>query len=465
MKKKLFLQIKYYVMDIGESSSSGEIISSFENISNVFTSYTEIPSSGFNCLFKAQRYGKWFVLKGLKPEHQQETIYLELLNKEFELGVQMEHPNIVHTISKEIDPVVGPCIVMEYVDGITLKEFLAQRPSQEIRLKIVKELLDAMSYYHSLQIIHRDLKPDNILITRNGQNVKLIDFGLADSDYHGVLKQPAGSNKYAAPEQVKGNVPLDNRADIYAFGIILRQLFPNRYGGVARKCTHQDREKRFQHAEEIWQSMQHRSRRLMLVFACLILLCLVMGLWLFLYQSKEKSETTPVTEELINQKSSDTNTEQQLPIADSTEIILPLEDFSESSSSKTLTEKNIDNQDDLYFQKEAQRMIDKKLDSMFKPWWDWYSKWEKTIPDKSLSPSELTDAGGEMQFREPLKSGFYKKDQVVSSVIQKIPQCEKMKMQLKSYYEEKFFERQNKIIDTIQPTLEKKSIRKFNEDF
>ena len=68
MKKKLFLQIKYYVMDIGESSSSGEIISSFENISNVFTSYTEIPSSGFNCLFKAQRYGKWFVLKGLKPE-------------------------------------------------------------------------------------------------------------------------------------------------------------------------------------------------------------------------------------------------------------------------------------------------------------------------------------------------------------------------------------------------------------
>lgn len=453
-------------MDISESSTSGEIISSFENIPNVFTSYTEIPSQGFNRLFKAQRYGKWFVLKGLMPEHQQEIVYLELLNKEFELGVQMEHPNIVHTISKEIDPVVGPCIVMEYVDGITLKEFLAQRPSQEIRLKIVKELLDAMSYYHSLQIIHRDLKPDNILITRNGQNVKLIDFGLADSDYHGVLKQPAGSNKYAAPEQVNGDVPLDNRADIYAFGIILRQLFPNRYGSVARKCTHQDREKRFQRAEEIWQSMQHRSRRLMFVFACLILLCLVMGLWLYFHQPKKKSEIIPVTEELINRKSSDTNTEQQLPNDESTELVSSLEDFSESSSSpKTLKNKNIDNQDDLYFEKEARRMIDKKLDSMFKPWWDWYSKWEKTIPDQSLSPSELTDAGGEMQFREPLKGGFYKKDQVVSSVIQKIPQCEKMEMQLKSYYEEKFFERQNKIIDTIQPTLEKKSIRKFNKDF
>ena len=183
------------------------------------------------------------------------------------------------------------------------------------------------------------------------------------------------------------------------------------------------------------------------------------------HQSKEETEIIPVTEDLIIQKSSDTNIEQQLPIDESTQAVSPLEDLSESSPSKTLKEKNIDNQDDLYFEKEARRMIDKKLDSMFKPWWDWYSKWEKTIPDKSLSPSELTDAGGEMQFREPLKSGFYKKDQVVSSVIQKIPQCEKMEMQLKSYYEEKFLERQNKIIDTIQPTLEKKSIRKFNKDF
>lgn len=445
-------------------SSSGEIISSFENISNVFTAFTEIPSQGFNRLFKAQRYGKWYVLKGLKPEHQQEIVYLELLNKEFELGVRMEHPNIAHTISKEIDPVVGPCIVMEYVDGITLKDFLAQRPSRGIRLKIVKELLDAMSYYHSLQIIHRDLKPDNILITRNGHNVKLIDFGLADSDYHGVLKQPAGSDKYAAPEQVAGNVPIDCRADIYAFGIILKQLFPNQYGRVARKCTHQDREKRFHHAEEIWQSMQHRSRRLMLVSLGL-LLSLVMGLWLYLHHSKEEAETIPVTEELTNQKSSDAEVKQLASITDSTEVVSSLEDLSGSSSSKTLKEKNTGNYDDLYFQKEAQCLIDQKLDSMFRPWWNWYAEWEKTIPDKSLSPSELTDAGGEMQFREPLKSGFYKKEEVVASVIKKIPQCEKMKMQLNSYYEEKYLERQNKILDTIRTTLEKKSIREFNKDF
>ena len=433
-------------------STSGKITSSFENISDVFTSYSEIPSNGFNRLFKAQRYGKWFVLKGLKQEFQHKELYRELLTKEFELGVRMDHPNIARIISRETDPVAGSCLVMEYVDGVTLKEFLTQHPSHKIRLKIAKELLDAMSYYHSLQIIHRDLKPDNILITRNGYNVKIIDFGLADSDWHGVFKQPAGSNKYAAPEQLAGGVPLDNRADIYAFGIILRQLFPNRYGWIARKCAHQDREKRFQHAEEIWQSMQCRPRRLMLVFAGL-LLCLVMGFWLFFHQS------------LIIQKSYDANTERQLPIDESTEAVSSLEDLSESSSSKTLTEKNIDNQDDWYFQKEAQRMIDQKLDSMFKPWWDWYRAWEPTIKDKSLDPDEVAAVGDEMLLREPLMGGLYKKEDVVSSVIKKIPQCEKMEMQLKYYYEEKYFERQGKILDIFDTIFEKNSTRKLNKDF
>lgn len=146
-----------------ESSSSGAITSSFENISDVFTSYSEIPSSGFNCLYKAQRYGKWFVLKGLKPEYRDKGLYLGLLAKEFELGMKMEHPHIAHTFSKETDPVAGPCMVMEYVDGVTLREFLETKPDAKTRLKIVRELLSAMAYCHSLQIIHRDLKPDRPL--------------------------------------------------------------------------------------------------------------------------------------------------------------------------------------------------------------------------------------------------------------------------------------------------------------
>ena len=247
-------------MTANDSSSSGEITSSFEKISDVFTSYSEIPSEGFNRLYKAQRYGKWFIIKGLKPEYQHKEVYVSLLTKEFELGLKMDHPNIAHIFSKETDPVAGPCIVMEYVDGVTLKAFLKQNPPRKVRMKIAKELLSAMSYYHSMQIVHRDLKPDNILITRNGHNVKIIDFGLADSDWHGVLKQPTGSENYAAPEQKKGDTPIDCRADIYSFGKIVRLLFPHSYRRIAHKCTQENRERRYSNAEEILRHIQLRKR-------------------------------------------------------------------------------------------------------------------------------------------------------------------------------------------------------------
>ena len=250
-----------------ESSSSGEITSSVENISKVFTQYTEIPSSGFNCLFKAQRYGKWFVLKGLRPEHRNEAIYRELLTKEFELGIQMDHPNIARTYSFETDPVAGPCIVMEYVDGITLKEFLKAKPTLLTRNAIADQLLHAMAYYHGKQIVHRDLKPDNILITHNGHNVKIIDFGLADSDTFAVLKQPAGSPKYMAPEQIKGDVKIDARADLYSFAKILKQVLPiwhGKWSTVICKCDNYDREKRPTDANAIVEKLKQSKRQFLI---------------------------------------------------------------------------------------------------------------------------------------------------------------------------------------------------------
>lgn len=347
-----------------ESSSSGAITSSFENISDVFTSYSEIPSSGFNCLYKAQRYGKWFVLKGLKPEYRNQGLYLELLAKEFELGMKMDHPHIAHTFSKENDPVAGPCMVMEYVDGMTLREFLETKPDAKTRLNIVRELLSAIAYYHNLQIIHRDLKPDNILITRNGHNVKLIDFGLADSDYHGILKQPAGTNRYAAPEQTAGNMPIDLRADLYAFGIILPQIFPNRYRAIARKCTRADREKRFSNAEEILRRLQ-RQRTLvpLLIIAAIftVTICLL-GLFLSHYQINNK------------EKSSLESAQNSIQLLDSVthDSITTLHD--------TIVIVSVPKAD------KAKMFIDEKLKTIYAPFWSYYR--EVSI-DSTQSSSEL----------------------------------------------------------------------------
>lgn len=91
-------------------------------------------------------------------------------------------------------------------------------------LRVTEQLADALGYIHSKQIIHRDLKPSNIMITHNGHNTKLIDFSLSDSDYFNVLKCPAGSSGYIAPEQLQPDAKPDIKADIYSFGMVVRDM-------------------------------------------------------------------------------------------------------------------------------------------------------------------------------------------------------------------------------------------------
>lgn len=254
---------------------------------DVFADYVEMPCGGFNRLFRAKRYGKWFVLKGLKPEFSSNPIYRNLLDKEFELGMMLSHPNIVTIYGKEYDAVAGDCIVMECIDGVTLADFLKTKPSSSIVMKVIGEILSAMSYFHGLQVIHRDIKPSNILVTRNGNNVKIIDFGFSDTDSHVILKQPAGTARYAAPEQVEGSVALDNRADIYSFGVVLKDIVAatgfRGCAAVVRKCTQTDREKRYGSALDVLSAI--RSRRKMMVVLPVLVALLIIGMGTFILYS------------------------------------------------------------------------------------------------------------------------------------------------------------------------------------
>ena len=264
-----------------QSSDSGFVNKPFvSGGTDEFADYVEMPCSGFNRLFRAKRYGKWFVLKGLKPEFSSNPIYRTLLDKEFELGMMLSHPNIVTFYGKEYDAVVGDCIVMECVDGVTLSDFLKTKPSSSIVMKVIEEILSAMSYFHGLQVVHRDIKPSNILVTRNGNNVKIIDFGFSDTDSHVILKQPAGTARYAAPEQIEGNVALDNRADIYSFGVVLKDIVAatgfRGCSDVVRKCTQNDREKRYASAVEVLAAI--KSRRKMMVVLPVIVMLLIIGM-------------------------------------------------------------------------------------------------------------------------------------------------------------------------------------------
>lgn len=262
-----FHKIPYFcamIDSIDDISTSGRIEPAEYHVSERFSGHSELPSKSYCRLCKVQRYGKWFVLKSLKAEYTSDPVYNGLLDKEYQLMMQLNHPNVVRVYGMEEDAVMGRSIVMEWVDGLTLEKLLQEKPSIELRRTICRQILDALAYCHAQQIIHRDLKPSNILITRNGNNVKIIDFGLSDSDGFAVLKEPAYTKAYAAPEQLAGE-ELDCRTDLYAFGRILNQLFPSHYRRVVRKCLQPQRERRYGSAVEVVAAMTacERQRRIL----------------------------------------------------------------------------------------------------------------------------------------------------------------------------------------------------------
>ena len=305
-----------------DNSTSGIINGSFITEMDAMTVYESSSSRGFNQVVKIRRQGKWFILKGLKDEYRDQQVYIELLKKEYDLGTQLDHPNIVKILAKEMNPEVGPCIVMEYVDGVTLDEFLAAKPSVATRKKVVEQLVEVLIYIHGKQIIHRDLKPSNILVTRNGNNVKVIDFGLSDADDYAVLKQPAGTLKYMAPEQKEPDVRIDGRADIYAFGLLLKEIFPHRYKHIAAKCSRADRECRYANAEALRKAFERHSRWLWALPILIgVVIAAVPSLWL---KPKEvvRTEVQHVIDTIIVERNPNGYSDEFMALLDRAEFII-----------------------------------------------------------------------------------------------------------------------------------------------
>lgn len=278
-------------------SSSGVIPSSVNLSDRHFTDFEELSSSGHNLLVKAKRFGMWFLLKSVKPEFSDNDFYSALLTKEFELGVGMQHPNIVRYYDfDEVRP-YGKCIVMEFVEGISLDEFLKNNPDLHWREQIVEELLSALEYIHASGVVHKDLKPQNLLVTRNGNHLKVIDFGLSDSDTSAILKQPSGTRHYSAPEQFQSGMIVDERADVFAVGQLLKDLFPNpnlRIRRVIAQCTRQDREQRLANVAAVRKALK-RNAVSPVIYGCAVLLCLAVGLLVLLMKTQsDNTLTSPV---------------------------------------------------------------------------------------------------------------------------------------------------------------------------
>lgn len=231
--------------DFASQLDLGELFSrKFTNIQPVYSS-----SNGPIEIYTATRYGKRFILKGLKEQFRDDPIYTMNLAKEFDLGIRLDHPNIRRTIGLETVEGIGKVIVLEYVDGCMLNSLLdAKHMTSTTARSIATQIADAMRYIHSKQIFHRDLKPSNILVSHQGGVVKIIDFNLSDSEDFIILKNPSGSRKYMAPEQFSPDARPTAVADIYSFGVVMDELAAvcgdEQLAQLAKKCCNPNPRKR-----------------------------------------------------------------------------------------------------------------------------------------------------------------------------------------------------------------------------
>ena len=247
-------------------SDSGYI--DIENFSSDWSDITLLQQRRQNTIYTAKRYGKRYLLKAISPEYQSLTDICLLQEKEFSFGISLNHPNIADTYSLEEVPALGRCIIMEYVDGFTLAEWLSTSPSRTQRERVLAQLLEVLEYIHSLQLVHHDLKSSNILITRNGQNVKLIDFGLSELD--------------------TTNPQNDLQHDIQKFGQIVQLLFPTRYKRLRLQCQRGQ----FANMAAIRLSIEKRQRRQKLIpyLVAIIILIISVLLSICTYQLYQESE-------------------------------------------------------------------------------------------------------------------------------------------------------------------------------
>ena len=251
--------------------------SSFSGIKHTFPNAELLQVGGSTCeCYRVKRYGKLHFLKRLKPELHTCPQYVAALQKEFETGYLLDHPHLVRYVAKTDDG-----ILMDYVDGETLGHFAEQHHgyfnNRKNADRILHQLLSVVGYLHSRQVIHLDLKPDNILITRIGNNVKLIDLGYCYADTY--TDTMGRTDKYAAPEQIDGSAKPDARTDIYAIGRILQTLpCAHYYNKVTRRCTAENPNRRYQSIAELETALKKKRPywlALAVIMVCIMLLVLL----------------------------------------------------------------------------------------------------------------------------------------------------------------------------------------------
>ena len=200
-------------------------------LDNRYEILESIGIGGMAVVYKARchRLNRLVAIKILKDEFSQDAEFRRRFHAESQAVAMLSHPNIVsvYDVSHSGDT---DYIVMELIDGITLKQYMSQKGQLNWRetLHFSTQIAKALEHAHSRGIIHRDIKPHNIMILKDG-SVKVADFGIAriTSAQSTLTREALGSVHYISPEQARGS-RVDKRSDLYSLGVVMYEMLTGR---------------------------------------------------------------------------------------------------------------------------------------------------------------------------------------------------------------------------------------------
>jgi predicted Ser/Thr protein kinase len=253
----------------------------FPNLEIVST----LGEGGMGVVYKAvqKQLGRMVALKVLSPQLSTDPSFVERFTREAKALATLSHPNIVGIFDTGVHDGV-PYLIMEYVEGTSLRKLLAAKKlTADQALQVVPQICDALAYAHAHGVVHRDVKPENILIDREGR-VRIADFGLAklaspDQTRITRTNMVMGTPSYMAPEQIENPSAVDHRADLYSLGVIFYEMLTGelplgrfkppserastdrRLDPVVMKSLEKEPDDRYQSAEEVKERVTHLETR------------------------------------------------------------------------------------------------------------------------------------------------------------------------------------------------------------
>lgn len=252
----------------------------------------KIGTGGMADVYKAtdHKLNRYVAVKVLKPEFREDITFIKKFRSEAQAAAGLTHPNIVNIYDVGDDEGIN-YIVMELIEGITLKEYIVKKSKLSVKeaTSIAIQVSMGLEAAHSHGIVHRDIKPQNIIISTDGK-VKVMDFGIARAASSNTISSNVmGSVHYSSPEQVRGGYS-DEKSDIYSLGITLYEMvtgkvpfdgdttvaiaikhlqeemvppsvftedLPNSLEQIILKCTQKSVSRRYERMEDVIADLKH----------------------------------------------------------------------------------------------------------------------------------------------------------------------------------------------------------------